>query len=263
MRNLTISYKRFGFSRNIVRQIPSSYAELSQKQFIAIGRLYHGNISEAEFYHIFFSLPKHMPVLDWYMIYKMSEMVDFISHDNIIIDHFIIHELKGKLIAPGNRLKGMSFEQFMLVDTYFNRFVQTEKEDMLNMFIAHLYIRNNEYFVLPADLKNGLFSRKRKLDLDSRIKQIEKMDYDTKYAVFLNFVLIKRWLSKSFPFLFPESDEPADKHKKVKVQTVKWLDIFDSFVGDDIPAMDKYQTMPVTTAFRLMNRRIKDAQKRK
>ena len=90
-----------------------------------------------------------------------------------------------------------------------------------------------------------------------------KIDRHVKYAIFLNYVFVKRWLSKAFPFLFPMDDEwePEDKQKKPTAPSVNWLDIFDAFVGDDVAVMEKYQAMPVATAFRLLNKRIRDAQK--
>ena len=76
---------------------------------------------------------------------------------------------------------------------------------------------------------------------------------------------VKRWLSKAFPFLFPLDDEPEpeEKRKKPTAPSVNWLDIFDAFVGDDVAVMEKYQAMPVATAFRILNKRIRDAQKQK
>ena len=62
------------------------------------------------------------------------------------------------------------------------------------------------------------------------------------------------------------NDEPepdANKNKKPAAATVNWLDIFDAFVGDDVAVMEKYQAMPVATAFRLLNKRIRDTQKQK
>ena len=84
-----------------------------------------------------------------------------------------------------------------------------------------------------------------------------------KYAIFLNYVFVKRWLSKAFPFLFPLDDEPEEKRNSPAAPSVNWLDIFDAFVGDDVAVMEKYQAMPVATAFRLLNKRIRDAQKQK
>ena len=82
-----------------------------------------------------------------------------------------------------------------------------------------------------------------------------------KYAVFLNYVFVKRWLSKAFPFLFPLDDEPEEKRNSPAAPSVNWLDIFDAFVGDDVAVMEKYQAMPVATAFRLLNKRIRDTRR--
>lgn len=113
--------------------------------------------------------------------------------------------------------------------------------------------------------KNGLFSRQKPLILQKRIMKVAKIDRHVKYAVFLNYVFVKRWLSKAFPFLFPLDDEPEpeEKRKRPTAPSVNWLDIFDAFVGDDVAVMEKYQAMPVATAFRILNKRIRDAQKQK
>ena len=58
-------------------------------------------------------------------------------------------------------------------------------------------------------------------------------------------------------------DEPKEKGNAPAAPSVNWLDIFDAFVGDDVAVMEKYQAMPVATAFRLLNKRIRDAQKQK
>lgn len=101
--------------------------------------------------------------------------------------------------------------------------------------------------------------------LQKRIVKVAKIDKHVKYAIFLNYVFVKRWLSKAFPFLFPlnEDPEPEKNGKKPAAPSVNWLDIFDAFVGDDVAVMEKYQAMPVATAFRLLNKRIRDAQKQK
>lgn len=95
--------------------------------------------------------------------------------------------------------------------------------------------------------------------------KVARIDRHVKYAVFLNYVFVKRWLSKAFPFLFPLDDEPEpeENRKRPTAPSVNWLDIFDAFVGDDVAVMEKYQAMPVATAFRLLNKRIRDAQKQK
>ena len=115
----------------------------------------------------------------------------------------------------------------------------------------------------PSGGKSGLFSRQKPLILQKRVMKVAKIDKHVKYAIFLNYVFVKRWLSKAFPFLFPLDDEREQKdgQKKPAAPSVNWLDIFDAFVGDDVAVMEKYQAMPVATAFRLLNKRIRDAQK--
>lgn len=44
------------------------------------------------------------------------------------------------------------------------------------------------------------------------------MDRHVKYAIFLNYVFVKRWLSKAFPFLFPLDDEPEPEEKRKNQQ---------------------------------------------
>ena len=204
-----------------------------------------------------------------YFIYKISECLQFLYSCDAGIDKFFIERLPDtRFHAPGHRLKGMTFEQFMHIDTMFNKYVRNNTDDNLNMFVAHVYIRHDECFVLPEDYKKHLFSiRKKQLLQPTKNAKIiaKRVDKHIKYAVFLNYILIKHWLSKSFPFLFPEDDKPSssEKKSKIRIPSVKWLDIFDSFVGDDIAQMDKYRAMPATTAFRIMNRRIRESQKNK
>ena len=177
-------------------------------------------------------------------------------------DRFYLHRISNGLYAPGARLKGMSFEQFMHADTWFAKYLQTGEDEHLNLLVASLYMRKHETFVLPPQ-RNFHFFRKRKrlLNIEERVKDIARLDADTRYAVFLNFVMIRTWLSKAFPFLFPVSDE--DKKMKGNGKSTAWLDIFDAFVGDDIPDIDSYRALPAATAFRILNKRIRNAQTRK
>ena len=93
--------------------------------------------------------------------------------------------------------------------------------------------------------------------------KVTKIDRHVKYAIFLNYVLSRGGFQKAFPFLFPLDDEPEEKRNSPAAPSVNWLDIFDAFVGDDVAVMEKYQAMPVATAFRLLNKRIRDAQNRR
>lgn len=264
MRQLRIAYRSFGIRREIIRQVPQKWEELTPDQFLLVSRFYLQEIDESLFLKEFYSLPSGVD-FDSYYIYRLSELIEFISDCRIRMDRFVLSNVAG-LKAPGERLKGMCFEHFMHVDTAFNRYARDGKDASLDTFVSMLYLKDNEYIVLPASGKNGLFSRQKPLILQKRLSEVEKIDKHVKYAIFLNYVFVKRWLSKAFPFLFPLNDEPEPEkvnRKKPTAPSVNWLDIFDAFVGDDVAVMEKYQAMPVATAFRLLNKRIRDAQKQK
>lgn len=269
MKQITIAYKSHFRKQEIIRDVPEKWNELTASQFLLIARLYRESITDPEFFKAFLDLPDKLGRLDSFYMYKLSEIFNFISDCRVPIDRFFLDVIPGtKLLAPGSRLKGMTLEQFMHVDTYFNRYLQTEKDEQLDMFVTHLYLQNNECFVLSTLPENGLFSfrkKMRKLEPGKRIKELAGIEKTVKYAVFLNFIMIKCWLSKSFKFLFPQAEEikVSDNKRKVNVPSVNWLDIFDSFIGDDVAVMEKYQAMPATTAFRIMNKRIRETQKKK
>ena len=263
MKELRIEYCSLGIRREVTRPVPEKWEELTPEQFLLVSQLYLQEMDESLFLKKFYSLPSGAGSDNYYR-YKLGELVEFISNCRVRMDHFILSDVAG-LKAPGERLKGMCFEHFMHVDTAFNRYVRDGKDSSLDIFVSMLYLKGNEYIVLPSGRKNGLFSRQKPLILQKRVMKVAKIDRHIKYAIFLNYVFVKRWLSKAFPFLFPLDDErkPKGGQKKPAAPSVNWLDIFDAFVGDDVAVMEKYQAMPVATAFRLLNKRIRDAQKQK
>ena len=262
MRTLTVQYRKWGFRHRLVRMVPSDWSELTPEQFILVARLYLQNIEPEQFLKDFFKIPVRR--LDEYQLYTLSQLTDFISDCRTQMDKFIIPVI-GDLQAPGVRLKGMTFEHFMQVDTAFNRYARTEKSEYLDRFIAMLYLKKGESIVLSPNYRNGLFSHQKVLNLNKRLQELSDIDQPVKYAVFLNYLFIKRWLAKSFPWLFPlaEGEDKPQEKKRPSAPSVNWLDIFDAFVGDNVAEMDKFQQMSATTAFRLLNKKIRDAKMKK
>lgn len=234
--------------------VPQHWKDLSPKQFIAVARLYQAEYSADRFLREFYQMSRFIVNrLSTYEKYKLIELVEFVRDARIPYSEFLIHRIpRTRLYAPGRMLSGMCLQQFMTVDTYFSKYILDSSNDhYLNLFVAALYLKKNERYV--ASEKNTVV-----LNLDLRSTQVDKIDHDVKYAIFLNFIMLKCWLSRAYKHLFPEVAE-TQTHKSA--QSTGWLSIFDAFVGDHIPDMDKYQAMPVTDAFRLMNRRIKEAKK--
>lgn len=249
-------YKRLGRSRSIRRSIPSKYAELTPVQFLAAIRLSKGWIDERNFFLQFFSLsPKQLEKLDTFQLYRLSELMGFLKEIRSAYTGFFIQQLSGNLLAPADKLRGMTFQQFMTVDTFFSWYVVTEKEEYLNRFVAALYLKEKESYLPEAG--------KTELDLDRRSAAVAGLPFDLRYAIMVNWVLVRSWLSRSYVYLFPEGEPQKNSNgDKVKGKPVDWLAVFDAFVGDNVASMDAYKALPCMDAFRLLNRRIKESRKK-
>lgn len=256
MRTIELKYKRLIGWNVIKTTVPSGYAEMTPSQFLASIRLSKGWIDEMTFFVQFFGIPeKLLPRIDAFSLYKITETLESLKTDNSAYFGFYQASLPGgELLAPENKLKGMCFQQFMTVDTFFSWYVTTDKEDYLDRFVGALYLKEDETYI-PGE---GSL-----LILDARILDIAKLPFDLKYSILINWVLIKSWLSHSYIHLFPESEiSENSKGDKVKGKPVDWLALFDSFVGDNIADIDAYKALPCMDAFRLLNRRIKEAKKK-
>lgn len=152
--------------------------------------------------------------------------------------------------TPESNLAGMCFQQFMVIDTFYGWYLYSNQEEYLNRMIAALYLHRSESF-LP--------SQERLPDIERRASEMAALDKGTRAAIMLNWALIKGWLCKSYPELFPMGDAG---NLKDKPKPTRWLDVFDAFVGDNIPSIDNYKAMSCRDAFRLLNRKIKEAKKK-
>ncbi len=256
MREVELRYKRWFGSRSVKLSIPSAYAEMSPLQFLASIRLSKGWIDEMTFFIQFFGIKKKLLLrLDSYHLYKLAELMDFLKDTRSPYQEFYLQSLPGKLLAPHAKLRGVSFQQFMTADTFFSWYASTENVDYLNRFVASLYLKSNESY-FPDKGEKGI-------DLEERAETVARLPFDLKYSILINWALIKSWLGHSFIHLFPQA-EPAENSRgdKVKAKPANWLAIFDQFVGDNIADIPSYKALPCMDAFRLLNKRIKEAKKR-
>lgn len=255
MREIEIRYRRTTGRGTHRVAVPSTYAEMSAGQFLAVIRLSKGWIGETDFFRQFFGLsPRLLERTDTFLLYKMSETMDFLKEARAFHSGFYLKQLPGGLAAPADKLRGVSFQQFMSVDTFFSWYTVTGKTDYLNRFVAALYLREDESYFPTEDEKP--------LDLERRTVQATALPFDLKYAVMVNWLLLKAWLSRSYTHLFPEATDTRPQEGKPKARPADWLAVFDSFVGDNVASIDAYKALPCMDAFRLLNRKIKEAKKR-
>ena len=76
MRQLRIVYRSFGVRREVIRQVPQKWEELTPDQFLLVSRFYLQEMDESSFLKGFYSLPSGVG-FDSYYIYRLSELLEF------------------------------------------------------------------------------------------------------------------------------------------------------------------------------------------
>lgn len=268
MKKITLEYRRFFRQRTQQTNLPENWRELDAHQFVYAVKLWLGEVGIAEFLHHFLGIKKKViSLLSDYQMWVLMHEIDWIQNLHEPHNAFFIETLPGTpLESPGDRLKGCSLQQFMTADTFFSLYCVNQERDNLHAFIASLYKRENEVFSVEEPVEPQMQNSKRLVVLDEHIEQVERLPEIMKQAVFLNFILIRSWLSRAFPLVFPEpeEEEPGIRRNKRqrKPKPVDWVSIFDALVGDNLADMEKYKAIPATDAFRIMNRRIREARMR-
>ena len=263
MKTIRFEYKEHGSVKFITSQIPESLSEATGQQFTALLALSQGRIAEEPFFLTFFGIPeKLLPRLDLWQMYVLTEELRGIWKVDKI-DHFPIPEIlipwdKEKrtkslhLMAPAAQLKGMTFQQFMTVDQFYQWYVFTGKAQYLLAMVAALYLEEGKAF--------------KETDLSAVVARLEKSDHRWMCeGLAFNWSMIRAWLSDAYSSLFPaaEPQEGQKAARPVKQRPGSWLNIFDTLVGDDLTRIESYKELPCMDVIRILNKRIKEQQKAK
>ena len=164
------------------------------------------------------------------------------------LDHFIVDTLKGRK-APGDKLRDLSFSEFMYIDTFFLDFSSSDNDQaILRKLVAFLFRKHQ---------KGERPEFKGKTD-DRWVHKLKP--WQLQVAAF-NYGLIRVWLEKAFPAVFAAKNEVGQSGAKQSGNG--WIDVFDSIVGDDIIHSDDYARKPVMEVLRFLNKRIVDSRKQR
>lgn len=236
-------------SLNSYGMMPSSWNDVSPAQIVAIAGLMNGKCSEINFMNELTLLPKFViKRLDEFENFLLMESLGFLNnnkmHNSIIQNKLIVG---GRVFtSPKPKLKGMTFGQFIFVESHFGSYQEHNAPEELNNFIAALY--------RPATKK---FSENQ---IAKYAPLFDKLDYLQKEAIVVNYLLVKEWLTASYPLIFqkPEVDTTSDqKRTPAPYDPMAWPSIFENMVGEEIRFTKNYAKLPVHTALRFITRRIK------
>jgi len=246
------------FTRMVKSNVPQNWSDVTPKQLISIACLYKSTISDIAFLKTILGQKKRiLSKLSDFELYKLTEIFDFIGdqkpHNEFIIKKISIYRKGLILYAPGGKLKGITFGQFIFADTYFANYQQSGNEPDLNKFIASLYFCKNEKFEEHL--------------IQERFESIGKLKINIRQAIVLNYQLIHEWLALAYPLIFQKREMISDaslpeKRSESKADPSPWIKVFQNFVGDDILHDEVWAAKPVNTIFAYMTRKYKENARR-
>lgn len=258
MKEIRIEYKSGGiFRRSVSAKIPEEYCEMTCSQFHALMSLSRKECSEEKFIERFYGIKaKLWSNLDKFYILKLTDMLKELREGhkvNFFFDESI--KVDGKtLLAPLPLLGNMSLQQFMTIDHFYSWYLYTKKVEYLVKFMASAFLPNVDFFSLDFEKSVRIFTK----NLNSK-----KWLYED---CIINWMLVKNWLSSSYVYLFPATEDPQHgepKSMSKKNKPTSWTSFFDALVGDDVANLDSYKHLSVMDVFRLSNTRIKQSKIRK
>ena len=254
MIDIAVEYPFMLFKRKAIGRVPSSWAELTEKQFIGISKVIYGDEPDYKFLATLTGINRDvLKKLSPFQLLQLSESIDFIGKAGSSYSNFIISELPHdakRCIAPKPKMEGITFGQFIFMDAYYSDWSAFRQETALNKFIATVYLHFNDKF------SNEI--------IEERMEVIGRIDFDIRKAIAFNYSLIIYWLQKAYPLIFPETHESEDPDPEPREKQYKsgWLKIFESMVGEDLINRDKYADLPLHTVLRHMTKKYKENARR-
>jgi hypothetical protein len=247
MIDIAIEYPFLLFRRKEKGSFPESWAEVAERQFIAILKIINGGEPDFSFLSMLTGIRESLlQQLSPYQLLRVSEGLDFIAKgDNCHHSFFIQYISTSTLIAPKAKLEGVTFGQFIFADSYYNDWLLTKDDTTLNSFIASLYL-------LPGEKFNNAV-------IPIRSVKVANTDIEIRKAIAFNWSLVMAWLWKAYPLIFSEPVKETEKDGKPK-QAVQspWIKLFETLVGDDLINRDRYAELSVHTVFRHLTKKYKE-----
>lgn len=252
MKKFTANVKTFFGIKTYEGKIPESWSEVTGEQLVAIASMYNHQDTQLNLVSKFTGMPLNVvEKMNNIELYYVLQEFDFIK-DFKPRNSFIITEVNG-LYSPYPKLNKFTWGQFVFVETYFEDYLDTPTDELLNLFVSHLYLRRNETFNHDICLK--------------RAKQriITHMSNDNKTSIIINYRLIREWLSVTYPLIFLAATPAAPATNKSTNQQINkstqkkgvWIEIYDAIVGDDLVNSNKYATLELHRVLKYMNNKIK------
>ena len=244
MIEIEIRFKNRWIKKRVVKMIPEEWSEITGDQLmVLVGIQEKEKIDELKFIEIFTGIKKRdLLKLDPYFCYKISRMIDFLTESEPVNHQFLIKKIKKtELIADHEKLKGISFGQFIFCENYYTQWINYQDKKSLDYLVASLYFKKGE------DFNENLIER--------NVIELKNTDETILNAIAFNYSMNIRWLQKRYPIIFKEQKKNSSEKKEEKFKGSEWIKIFESIVGDDLIHRDEYAKLPIHTVLKYLTRK--------
>ncbi|MDT8394249.1 MAG: hypothetical protein RQ761_10410 [Bacteroidales bacterium] len=258
MSDILIKYRPIPFVpvyRTLKRSFPDKWHELSQEQFMHLSLYFENPLPDLK--DKIMLLKKCLDLrgyvfygFDHYQVHMLLPLFDWmenIAFNKVFIERFNAGGMD--FYGPKDGFENLSFDEFIVADTYFVRFLNSK--DLGDLFrMAYALYRPMD----PA----GTRALINEVDLDQHRDQISKINPHLLLAIVFNYRIVRRWIEQAYPLVFPgtASDEATQKHQK-KIPTPKWTKVRSQLAGDVIADIPRIGKLPLHTVLHALSERIK------
>lgn len=247
MNTVALKYQRLPlmkWTRTVKACMPEKWSECSERQLKALLYSKSEGATDVRFISLYTGISERIVrKIDKFCQYLVIDAIEAVAKSPFTGIFYIKKVQCGKemLVAPGDRMHGVTFGQFIFFDAYYN---DNDKESA-DKFITHLYLPMGEKFN-----EDKCLARSKNLMTDEA----------TKEAILYNYGMFYSYFEAAFPLLFSSG---GGEGSKGKYDPRGWIKVYENVVGNDIANSDKYADMPLTTMFRFLTENIKKAAKGK
>ena len=254
MKSIKLKYRKYFIPRTIKIQVPEYFSELTDVQFIQFVKLFSNEITIADqiqFVQHFLNIEDEIFVkFDTEQIVKLLSLQNSLF-EKIETNSFFIKNIapeKSYLVSPKEKLKDLTFSEFIFADTFYMYYIKSENIEYLDKFINCLY---KEYFI-------NRIAHTDKLDeyFDKYSTALSSMDIDIKKAISFNYQLVRNWLEKQYIHIFEENDS-TESQPTSKNQQSSWHKILIS-LAVDVTKIEEIGRQNVHTTLTWLDEKIKE-----
>lgn len=243
---------------NVTAHSAASFDELTPKQFIYLGDMLSRKLSRK---HLLMRAGIAFSGIDMELYARLTRIQQMSIEDTFSwiygtmnIKKWFISELKiGRqtFYGPKDRLSNIIGEEFPVIDAHWSNYHQTQNESYLNSFIAAMYRPKKKAGEMRYDVRDELFDS----EIPARAILIAEVPFNERYAIYLNYLGVRKSMEKSYPNLFSGSGGGSSKNG--------WLKVYSNLSRSGIGSINEVSKLSIWNILAICEQDVIDYNERK